>query len=186
MSKQLNLISDLTALGAAIKANTKAHGKVDAQWHVLACSAIDAFDKHGNVHYVNAVYAALGKGARHKAMIEFFLAFGGVMANTGEGKDQTPFIKDPSKKADLATACKTPWYTMAPSKKPDEVVDYLKLALKLVSKAPTDKQTTEHGALRGLMSEVVRTYVEANGIEGVEVPSVATESEDDVLADVTE
>ena len=185
MSKQMTLIADLTALAAAIKANTKAHGKVDAQWHVLACSAVNAFAEHGNVFYINQVYAALGKGARHKAMTEFFFAFGGVMANTGENKDQTPFIKDPAKQADLATAMKTPWYTMAPSKKPDDVVDYLKLALKLVSKAPNDKQTSEHGALRGLVSEVVRTYVEANGIEGVEVPSVATET-DDELSGVTE
>jgi hypothetical protein len=175
MSKTIDLITDLPQLATAIKAATKAHAKVDAQWHVLACSAIKAFADHGNVFYVNNVYAGLGKGARHKAMTTFFLAFGGVSANEGENKDKTPFIKDQAKKPDLDTAMRTPWYTMAASPKPDEVVDYLKLALKLVSKAPKEGQETAHGELRAILGEAIRKYADANGIEGVDVPEVTTE-----------
>jgi hypothetical protein len=176
MSKQITLIA-MDALGAAIKAHSKAHGKLDAQWHVLACSAIDAFAQHGNVFYINQVYTSLGKGARHIAMTEFFTQFGGVSANTGENKKTMPFAKDANKKADLVKAMEHPWYTLKPSVAPDEVVDYLKLAMKLVSKAPTDKQTAVNGELRMRVAEVVRAYAAENNIEGLELPTVSTDGE---------
>lgn len=172
MSKQIEIITDMPKLGAAITAASKMHARVDATWQVLAVSAIGAFAEHGNVFYVNHVYRSLGKGARHKAMTEFFIAFGGVQANTGESKDETPFIKDASKKADLQGATENNWFDMSTSPKPDEVLDYLKLALKVVKKSPKDGQETVHGELRVALATLLDTYAEQNGIEGVKLPKV--------------
>lgn len=157
MSK-LQLITDLTKLAAAIQANQKAHQKVDATWQVLAVSAIDAFAKHGNVFYINKVYGCMGKGARHAAMTAFFIAFGGVTANTGENKSETPFIKDANKKPDLEGAEGTMWYDMAPSQKPDEIVDYYALIMKVLQKSPKEGQTTAHSDFREAVQKMASEY----------------------------
>ena len=164
MSK-LQLITDLSKLSAAIAANQKAHQKVDATWQVLAVSAIHAFAEHGNVFYINKVYGSMGKGARHRAMTEFFLAFGGVKANTGENKAETPFIKDVDKKPDLEGAEGTMWYEMAASPAPDEVVDYYALIMKAVKKAPKEGQTTAHSDFREKVLKLAEEYLAASASE---------------------
>lgn len=167
----VTIITDLTELGKAIKLNGKAHQKVDAQWQVLAISAIAAFEAHGNVFYINEVYQNLGKGARHKAMGEFFTQFGGVSANTGEGKDKTPFVKDANKKVDMEKARATSWTAMAPSPAPDEVVDYLALIMKVAMRKPKDGQEVKHSAFR---EEVLRMAKELEEAEaGTEVAGEA-------------
>ena len=157
-----------TELPAAITLAQKAHNKLDAQWQLIALSAIKAFADHGNVFYINDTYRAMGKGARHVAMAEFFMQFGGVSANTGENKDKTPFVKDANKKVDLETAVQSPWFSLKPSKKPDECIDYLALALKLVNKAPKDGQETAHGELRAKLAEMVQAYADEHGEETTE------------------
>lgn len=186
MSKTVQLITDLTELGKAIGVASKQHARIDAQWQVLAVSAIAAFAEHGNVFYVNSVYKALGKGARHKAMTEYLLSFGGVQANVGENKAEMPFIKDPAKKADMQGAQEHAWFDMATSPKPDQVIDYLALALKLVKRSPKDGQEMAHGELRNKLAEVIGQYADANGIEGVSLPTFGTEPDDDGEGDTTD
>lgn len=152
MSNQV--ITDLSTLAKAIKDNQAAHAKVDARWQILALSAIHAFQAHGNVFYINAVWKALGKGARHAAMTAYFLAFGGVKANTGANKDETPFIKDKDKQVDLEGAEKTLWHTMAPSKAPDEELDYLSIILKAAKRTPKEGQTVAHTDFRQKVLEL--------------------------------
>jgi hypothetical protein len=172
------IITELSKLGEAIKAQGKAHKRLDAQWQVLALSAVHAFAEHGNVFYVNAVYLSLGKGARHKAMTEYMLAFGGVQANTSDSKETMPFIKDPAKMADLKGAEETMWFDMASSPKPDEVLDYLALALKMVRRAPKEGQATEHAALRSKITEAIHAYADANGVEVGNLPTDPEEDDD--------
>lgn len=160
----IEIITDLKALGAAIKANAKAHQKVDSQWQVLALSAIAAFEQHGNVFYINDVFKSLGKGSRHKAMVLYFITYGGVKANTGESKDQTPLIKDSDKHVDLEGARSTMWYDMAPSPAPDEVVDYYALIMKAVKKSPKEGQKTEHADFREAVAKLAAEY--ATKLEG--------------------
>lgn len=175
----VTIITDLGELGKAIKLNGKAHQKVDAQWQVLALSAIAAFEKHGNVFYINEVYQNLGKGARHKAMGEFFTQFGGVSANDGEGKDRTPYVKDANKQVDMEKARATSWTTMAPSPAPDEVVDYLALILKVAMRKPKDGQEVKHSAFREKVLRMAKELEEAEA--GADVAGVA-----DPLAGVTQ
>lgn len=154
----MQLITDLKKLSAAITANGKAHAKVDSQWQLLAVSAIAAFEAHGNVFYVNQLYKAMGKGARHKAMVLFLTTFGGVKA---QDDDQTPFVKDHDKKVNMADAMNTMWYDMAPSPKPVEVLDYLSMILKIAKKSPKEGQTTAHSDFREKVLALAQEYAEA-------------------------
>jgi hypothetical protein len=154
----VSIIADLKELDKAIGAAQKAHIKVDLQWQVLAVSAIAAFAAHGNVFYINKVWKSVGKGTRHAALTAFFTTFGGVSANKGENKDETPFVKDADKKPNLAEAQKTMWYDMAPSKAPDAVVDYLALILKAAKKSPKEGQAIEHDSFRKDVLELAQKY----------------------------
>lgn len=158
-----SVITDLKALAAKIASNAKSHKTVDQTWQVIALSAIWAFAEHGNVFYINQTWKALGKGARHAAMTAFFTTFGGVSANKGENKDETPFVKDADKKPNLAEAEKTMWFDMAPSAKPDEVVDYLALIMKAAKKSPKEGQKTAHDEFRTKVLELAQAELEKAG-----------------------
>lgn len=166
--KPAAIITDLSKLGEAIKANSKAHVKVDAQWQVLALSAIAAFEAHGNVFYINEVYKGLGKGSRHVAMTAFFTAFGGVSANAGDNKDTTPFLKDKNKVVDMEKATANPWFTMKPSPAPDAEVDYLAIILKAASRKAKDGQTVKHAAFREEVLRMAQELAEAETGEPAE------------------
>lgn len=161
LAPKVAIITDIKLLDAHIVATGKAHHKVDVAWQVAGLSAIAHFAKCGDVGPINRVYAALGKGARHKAMTEYFLAFGGVKANEGENKKMTPFIKDADKKPNPPDAEKTMWYDMAPSKAPDEVVDYLALIMKVANRSPKEGQTTAHDDFRAKVLELAQEYATA-------------------------
>lgn len=156
----IKLITDQAELAKEIKSLAGRAKKLDKDFQVAALSAISVFNVHGNVFYINAVYGALGKGARHVAMTAWMLAFGGVQANEGEGKDVTPFIKDKNKQVDMEGAGKTPWYDMKPSAKPDEVLDLLKLTLALIKKAakPKEGQELAHAAMLPELQALAEKY----------------------------
>ena len=157
---QIKLITDQAELAKEIKSLAGRAKKLDRDFQVAALSAIGVFKEHGNVFYINAVYNALGKGARHVPMTAWLLAFGGVQANESEGKDVTPFIKDKNKQVDMEAGAKIPWYDMKPSSKPDEVLDLLKLTLALIKKAakPKEGQELAHAAMLPELQALAEKY----------------------------
>lgn len=156
----IKLITDQAELAKEIKSLAGRAKKLDRDFQVAALSAIGVFKEHGNVFYINAVYNALGKGARHVAMTAWLTGFGGVSANEGEGKDVTPFVKDKNKQVDMVGATATPWYDMKPSAKPDEVLDLLKLTLALIKKAakPKEGQELAHAAMLPELQALAEKY----------------------------
>lgn len=156
----MNIITDQDALGKEIKSLAGRAKKLDRDFQVAALSAIGVFKAHGNVFYINAVYNALGKGARHVAMTAWLTSFGGVSANEGESKATTPFVKDKNKQVDMEAGDKNPWYNMKPSAKPDAVLDLLKLALALVKKAsaPKEGQEVAHAAMLPELQALCERY----------------------------
>lgn len=155
---ELKLITDQVELAKEIKSLAGRAKKLDKDFQMAALSAIAVFQQHGNVFYINAVYGALGKGARHVAMTAWLLEFGGVSANEGENKATTPFIKDKNKTVNMEAGAKTPWYDMKPSKKPDEVVDLLKLTLAVIKKAQGEGKTVQHGAMLVELQALTEKY----------------------------
>lgn len=148
----------LTADIKSIKGRAKT---LDTDIQSAALRAIMVADKEqgtGNLHFVNALYKALGKGARHVALTSWFISFGGLKANTSASKEDTPFVHDKDKKPDHVEAAANPWFDMAPSKKPDEVFDVLALAMALVKKKPKEGQESAHMALRDQMVKLIDGY----------------------------
>jgi hypothetical protein len=148
-------------LTADIKSIKGRAAEIDADVQSAGLRAIQIADKAtgtGNLHFVNALYKALGKGARHQALTAWLCAFGGMKANTSASKDDTPFVHDNTKQMDLPSATSHPWFDMAPSKKPDETFDFLAIALAALKKKPKEGQESAHMALRDQLTTVVDAY----------------------------
>ena len=154
------LITDQKALGAAIVSIKTRSAKLDSDIHVAALSSIAHFNSCGDVGFINRLFLALGKGARHVAMIEWLTQFGGVTANEGESKDTTPFVKDKNKVVDMEGGDAMPWYDCKPSPKPDQVLDYLALLMKVVTKKAKDDQEVKNAILVGRVQAVLKAYEE--------------------------
>lgn len=174
------IITDIKKLGAAIDSIKKRSSILDKDIQTAAVSAVDHFGRCGDVGYINRLYLALGKGARHAAYIEWITQFGGVMANEGEGKATTPFIKDKNKTVDLEGGDALPWYECKPSPKPDEVMDYYSLFMKIVTKKAKAGQEVKNAALMQRVADTLKAYddeVKANASpEGID--ETVTETED--------
>ena len=178
-------ITDLAKLSSLIGNIAKRGQSMDKDVHVAALSAVKAFEDHGNVFYINSIYKALGKGARHVALTHWLLAFGGVQANKGKGKKETPFIKDPSKQVDLESAAKAPWHSFKKSPEPDAEIDFLKLALNLLKREPKEGQTVLNQEVKDAIAEAVKPFLPVD--ETVEAEETGEEdtyalSDDEALA----
>ena len=146
---QTTFIEAGAALDLAIK-QIKAKGRaLDALIQQAAMSAARVVQDTGNIMYVNSLYRAMPKGARHVAMTAWLTEFAGVSANEGESKDTKPFSFDKNKTVDLAGGEACPWFDMKASPKPDEVLDLLKLTLAIIKRASSPKEGQEiaHGEM---------------------------------------
>lgn len=178
----MTIIKDGAQLDAAIKEVGTARQKLDDQVQTLALSALWHFgvrtgadDKLvGDVGYINRLYANLGKGARHVAFTDWVTKFGGVQANTGAGKAQTPFVKDKGKVVDMEGAENTKWYNCKPSKAPDEVIDLYSLLLKVCDKAEKPGATI----IGAEAAAEVRKLVEAKMQEAIDKAAAMPAMED--------
>lgn len=135
------LTTDLPQLGKEIDAaRVKVAKLLDVEFQRLALSAIYAVQQHGNVHYVNALWLALPKGARHDAMTKWLLAFGGVQANPDKAKAKTmPFAYLDKAAVAMEKAAAAPWTTFAPSK-PVEAFSVLAQIQKILKTVDSGKR----------------------------------------------
>lgn len=133
-----------------------------AALRAVAIAARPAQGGTGNIHFVNALYGALGKGARHVAMTEWLTQYGGMEANKGANKDSTPFVLSKDKLVDLEQGAANPWYDCAPSKKPDEVLDFLALAMAMLKKRPKEGQQVKHSEVRDQLAAIVAAVSKAD------------------------
>lgn len=162
--KSVVMIEDGAALDKYISSISRAGKKLDEQIHIAAMSAIWHFGVRknaqgeliGDVGYINRLYLALGKGARHAALTEWFTRFGGVSANHDKKNNkQNPFVKDKGKVVDIEGAKAMPWYECKPSKAPDEVLDYYALILRAVNKQPKDGQSVKGADFAAKISKLL-------------------------------
>lgn len=169
----MEIIKDGAALDTAIKSIKGRAAKLDKDIQQAALSAIwhfgvrtnDKGELIGDVGFINRLYLALGKGARHVALTEWLLQFGGVEANTGQNKDTTPFIKCKGKHVDMEGGTKLPWYDCKPSKAPDQVVDMLKVVLAAIKKGQGGDKQVEHGEILAKLQAIADEYTESLSAE---------------------
>lgn len=151
------LNKEIKAIGAAAKKLDERiqEAGIAAIWH-FGVRTNDKDELIGDVGFINRLYKALGKGARHVAFTEWVTAFGGVSANTGADKADNPFIKDATKQVDIEGATALPWFECKPSKDPDEVLDFYSLLMKALNKKAKEGQTIKHGALADKVRKLIQ------------------------------
>jgi hypothetical protein len=182
----MEIIRDEKTLTKAIKAASVKAKAMDTEWQRLALSAVHFFAEHGQVGIINMVYTSLGKGARHQAMTQWLTTFAGVKPNSNKDtKGRVPFVKDKDKLVDLEGATAHNWFDMAPSKAPDEVIDFYALILKAAKRTPKEGQQTAHSDFREKVLALATAY-DAEQAGATEEPTDnATADADDALSGVT-
>ena len=69
-------------------------------------------DQHGEVSLANKLLKALPKGARAKALADWFRRFGKIAVNTDKATaKEFPLVFDKAGTTDMELATSTPWYT---------------------------------------------------------------------------
>ena len=148
---------------AGIKTKGKA---LDSLIQQAAMSAAKVVLDTGNIMYVNSLYLALGKGARHVALTAWITEFAGCTANEGESKDTKPFAFDKNKTVDLEGGEVCPWFDMKASPKPDEVLDILKMTLAVIKRAskPKEGQQIAHGEMLTELQALAEKFAPAEEV----------------------
>ena len=163
------LTTDLPKLGKEIDAARIKVAKIlDVEFQRLGLSAILAVQQHGNVHYVNALWLALPKGARHDAMTKWLLAFGGVQANPDKAKAKTmPFSYLDKAAVAMEKAAAAPWTTFAPSK-PVEAFSVLAQIQKILKTVDGGKREVigSTAGVEALREVAAMLEAEAEDVEG--------------------
>lgn len=142
-------------LDKAIKRIGSAAAKLDKDIQDAAMSCLKHLHDHGDIGFVNRLYLALGKGHRKQALSSWFLTYGKLAANDGEGKDTKPFVYAKERQAgDLNAAAIDPWFDHKPDPKPDQVFDVLAEVQKLIKRAK-GKDLAHAELLTGLQALVI-------------------------------
>lgn len=110
--KPLALIVGSADITKAIEGIQRRGRKLDTDIQQAALSCIAHAGQHGDITLCNRLLEALPKGARQRALIEWFLAFGNVAKNDAKGKDQPAFVYDKTRTVDVDAGRETPWYEM--------------------------------------------------------------------------
>lgn len=143
----MKLITDPVLLDKAIASVKNRASKLDADVQLAGLSALHALETNGNVHYVNALYLALGRGQRKKALEGWLLAHGSLAVNVDkETKKDKPFSFDRKGSTDLAAADQSPWYTFAPEPEIGEY-DIQRALANILKQAASKGVKAEHASL---------------------------------------
>lgn len=154
MTKNTIVYLDKAALDKAISSIAKRAATLDADIQQAGLSCLKHLADHGDVGFVNRLYLALGKGNRKAALSSWFLAYGQLVANTGDNKKEMPFKYTKDKEAtDLQGAAIDPWFDHKPDADPDQVFDVRKALEGIIKKAAGKKLV--HGELISSLQSLV-------------------------------
>jgi len=145
----------------------RADGKVlDDSIQLAALSCVSHATEHGDVTLACELFKALPKGARSKALTEWFVQYSQLTVNTGLKAKELPFILDRTKALDLEAANANPWYNCKPEKHPSEEFDLIKAMEALLTRADSaaKKGLTIKGADKLLQLRVLAGTVGAGAV----------------------
>ena len=151
----MKLITDNAALAKAIKSIAVRGQKLDHDIHVAGTSCLQHIAEHSNTTLLNDLVAALPKGARKQAFVEWALAYGSVRtldrANPADAdriaKGQV-FALDRSKQFDLDGAIENAWFNFKPEADLLTAFDVYKAVSQLVKRVT--KATKDGADLQGV------------------------------------
>ena len=143
------LIEGSDKIGVAIEAIRKTGKKLDDMIQVCGMSVLAHCDKHNNVDVLLTLWGAMPQGSRKKALMDWVLKYGKVIANMDEKGvvvADKPFLFNRKGKTDLIGAENEPWFACAPEKL-DVPLDFMKMLESMLAKAAkaSDKGKLENG-----------------------------------------
>lgn len=146
------LITDLSALNAAIKSIAGRAKKLDQDIQIAGLSCLAHIEKHGDVRPLNALRNALGQGHRKNALDIWAFNFGKVEANTdAASKKEHPYRYAKEAVTNIEGAAAEPWYSFKPDQDPDEIFNVQKAVRAILAKAA--KKNVEDAAFASSLRE---------------------------------
>lgn len=163
----MKLVTEKAELTKLIDGIATRGKRLDADIQLAGVSCLSHLKAHGDIGFVNRLYLALAKGARKSALTSWLLAYGALVANTGEDKLTKPFVYTKDKVTDVEAAFEDPWFDHKPDAAPDEVFDLAKAVEAIIKKA-AGKQLVHGELLTGLQGLVsmIHTAEAANSGTG--------------------
>lgn len=122
----------IAALINTIHADGKA---LDDSIQLAAMSCISHASEHGDITLCCALFNALPKGARSKALADWFLQFGPVMINKGKNAKELPFLLYRDNPLNLEGGEALPWYKCKVEKHPSDEFDLLAAMAAVLTRA---------------------------------------------------
>lgn len=144
------IIMDKTQIEKNIESIRKAGLKLDKLIQETGLATLAHIDAHGDVRLMNRLYLALPRGARKAAFSSWALAFGKVVANTGDNKKENPFAYAKDRVSDLAQAAVKPWYDFKPDPEPDQLFDVVKAINSIIARAGKADKVSDPKLLEAL------------------------------------
>lgn len=134
--KAPTLIVGKADIDKAILSIKTAGAKLDGKIQLAALSVLAHIEAHGDITVFESLYAAMPKGARKMALVEWAFKFGKLVANTdAKSKAVKPFLYAKDKVTNLDGGIAEPWFNFKPEAKPDQAFDFQAMLLALITKA---------------------------------------------------
>lgn len=147
--------------------NIQVKGKeLDQLIQVTGMSVLNHIQLHGDITLFEALWAAMPKGSRKKALGDWAVKYGKVVMHLDEkGKivADKPFLFNKLGNTDLLGAEAEPWFNCAPEKLEDTELDFTKLLGMLLAKA--DKAAQKGIDIKG--ADVLAKVREVASVKGV-------------------
>jgi hypothetical protein len=137
--------------------------KLDTMIQVAGMSVLNHIDLHGDITLFEALWAAMPKGSRKKALGDWAVKYGKVVMHLDEkGKivAEKPFLFNKLGRTNLLGAEGEPWFDCAPEKLEDTELDFTKLLGMLLAKA--DKASQKGIDIKG--AELLKKVREAAAV----------------------
>jgi hypothetical protein len=136
LTKQSSLILGTAAIKSAILTVQTSGKRLDDLIQTVGLSVLNHVELHGDVTVVNSLYLSMPKGSRSKALAEWLMAHGKVVANTDRKAAKTaPFVFEKSKATKLDAAMQAPWFTFAPEPAVVDMFDFQAALKSLLARA---------------------------------------------------
>lgn len=159
------MIGKETILEAVGVINVKGK-ELDQLIQVAGMSVLNHIELHGDITLFEALWAAMPKGSRKKALGDWAVKYGKLVMHLDEkGKiiNDKPFLFNKLGSTDLLGAEGEPWYDCAPEKLEDTELDFTKLLGMLLAKA--DKAAQKGLEIKGAdVLAKVREVASARGV----------------------
>lgn len=138
MTKQISFTPKFATAAAIEKAigSIQSRGKkLDDDIQACGLSVLAHIEKCGDITLFERLFAAMPKGSRRNALVEWATKYGKLAVNLDESKKDKPFLYAKGKGTNIEGAMAEPWFNCKPEKPVDEEFDFAAKLQALISHA---------------------------------------------------